>query len=172
MHDDERSAIRRCQEGDSESFRLLVERYEREALGHAVALLGHREEARDAIQEAFLDAFRALGRFDASRRFYPWFYVLLRNRCLKRLRRPRPETAPVAILAAPADPAATESKEILERALASLEPADREIVTLRHLDGLSYRELADRLEIPIGTVMSRLHQARKRLRRALEDHDD
>ena len=80
---DDHEAIRKCLEGDCEAFRYLVEQYQNQALGHATAILRNREDARDAIQEAFLDAYQALPRFDLSRRFYPWFYVLLRNRCFK-----------------------------------------------------------------------------------------
>jgi RNA polymerase sigma-70 factor (ECF subfamily) len=82
---DDAAVIRTCLAGEREAFRLLVERYQREALGHALALLGHQEDARDAVQEAFLDAFRSLARFEPTRPFYPWLYVLLRNRCYKLL---------------------------------------------------------------------------------------
>ena len=82
MHDAE--AIRRCREGEVEAFRHLVQRYQRRALAHARALTGNDADAADAAQSAFLDAFRHLRRFDETREFYPWFYVLLRNRCFKR----------------------------------------------------------------------------------------
>ena len=81
MHDAE--AIRRCREGEVEAFRHLVHRYQRRALAHARALTGNDADAADAAQSAFLDAFRHLRRFDETREFYPWFYVLLRNRCFK-----------------------------------------------------------------------------------------
>ncbi len=74
---DDSAAIERCQNGDREAFRYLVECYQGQAVGHAVAILGNREDALDAVQEAFIDAFKALARFDRTRRFYPWFYVLL-----------------------------------------------------------------------------------------------
>jgi RNA polymerase sigma-70 factor (ECF subfamily) len=76
-------AIRRCRQGDTEAFRHLVERYQRRALAHARSLTGNDADAADAVQDAFLDAFRHLGRFDEAREFYPWFYVILRNRCFK-----------------------------------------------------------------------------------------
>ncbi len=80
---DDASAIEKCRKGETEAFRYLVERYQGQAVGHAVAILGNREDARDAVQEAFVDAFQAIKRFDTTRRFYPWFYVLLRHRCFK-----------------------------------------------------------------------------------------
>jgi len=80
---DDQAAIQRCRAGDNEAFRHVVEHYQSEAIGHAIAILGNREDAMDAVQEAFIDAFQALDRLDLTRRFYPWFYVILRNRCYK-----------------------------------------------------------------------------------------
>ncbi|MBN1346394.1 MAG: hypothetical protein JXQ73_27145 [Phycisphaerae bacterium] len=72
--------------GDLEAFGLLVSRYQRTAYGHALALLGEREQARDAVQDSFLAAFRALPRLEPSRPFFGWLYVVLRNRCFSILR--------------------------------------------------------------------------------------
>jgi RNA polymerase sigma-70 factor (ECF subfamily) len=166
---DDVAAIRSCTAGNRDAFRFLVERYQAEAIGHATAILGRREDAQDAVQEAFLDAYRALGRFDCARRFYPWFYAILRNRCYKLMvERSREEAGFEAgdLLDRPAGVSVEESLA-LERALLKLDPEDRELVTLRHLDGLCYAELAERLRIPLGTVMSRLFYARRRLRRRL-----
>ena len=167
---DDAIAIERCKAGDKDAFRHLVERYQTEAMGHAQAILANREDALDAIQEAFLDAFQALGRFDTSRQFYPWFYTILRNRCFKLLggRRKNAGTSiEEAMILEPVNDVSPEDRLALERALLELSPAEREIVTLKHLDGVSYDELAERLEIPRGTVMSRLFHARKRLREKL-----
>ena len=164
---DDSVAIKRCQAGDKDAFRFLVERYQAEAMGHALAILTDHEDALDAVQEAFIDSYHALGRFDTSRQFYPWFYTILRNRCLKLLAgRRRSVSASLddaSILAADSEVPA-EDRLALEHALLELSPAEREIVILKHIDGLSYDELAERLEIPKGTVMSRLFHARKRLR--------
>ena len=162
---DDAAAIQDCRAGDTSAFRYLVERYQDQALGHATAILGSAADAQDAVQEAFLDAFRALKRFDASRRFYPWFYTLLRNRCLKAFRGRRGDAVAIDGF----EIAAPESGDIVRvrEALAELSPEDREILTLRHMDGLSYDELAERLGIPRGTVMSRLFYARTRVREKL-----
>jgi RNA polymerase sigma-70 factor (ECF subfamily) len=163
-------AIKRCRVGDKEAFRHLVEQYQRQALGHATAILGNREDARDATQEAFLDAYQAINRFDLGRRFYPWFYVLLRNRCLKFAAKARKrETSSIdetEILSADSGLSRDELLS-LELALRALSDEERELITLKHLDGLSYEELAERLEIPPGTVMSRLYYARKKLQAKL-----
>jgi RNA polymerase sigma-70 factor (ECF subfamily) len=165
---DDRAAIEKCQNGDKEAFRFLVERYQTQAVGHAVAILGNREDARDAVQEAFIDAFQALERFDRERRFYPWFYVLLRNRCFKMTARRRPaDSIEETEILAPQPGLSREETLGLEAALLSLSPEDRELITLKYLDGLSYDELAEQLKIPRGTVMSRLFYARKQLQAKL-----
>lgn len=156
--------------GDRESFRFLVERYQRQAVAHATIVLGNREDAQDAAQEAFVDAYRAIEKFDFSRRFYPWFYVLLRNRCFKMLASPSrkiTESVEDAEILAPSPESSIEETLALKAALSELSPEDRELVTLKYLDGLSYEELGERLEIPRGTIMSRLFYARRRLQAKL-----
>lgn len=83
----DRELISAAQAGDADAFGQLVVRYQRAAYGHAMSLLGNREETRDAMQDSFLAAFRALRGLDRNRPFFPWFYVILRNRCLSILRR-------------------------------------------------------------------------------------
>jgi RNA polymerase sigma-70 factor (ECF subfamily) len=166
---DDAAAIEKVQNGEREAFRFLVESYQAQAVAHAAAILGNREDAQDAAQEAFIDAFRALRRFDKERRFYPWFYVLLRNRCYKMTAKRR-ETQNLEELeiVAPQNSLPREDKIALDRALLALSGEEREIIALKYLDGLSYDEIAARLEIPRGTVMSRLFHARKALQAKLE----
>ena len=166
-------AILKCREGDRDAFGNLVARYQAEALGHAAAILGNRDDALDAVQEAFIDAFQALGQFDTTRRFYPWLYAILRNRCFKLLanrRRHQADSTDDLEILSPAPGASREELVLLERGLTALSAEHREIITLKHLDGLSYEELSARLGIPVGTVMSRLHHARKNLREKLSRH--
>ena len=166
---DDEIAIEKCRNGEQEAFRHLVERYQRQAVSHATAILGSRDEAMDAAQEAFIDAFRALKQFDNSRQFYPWFYVLLRNRCFKMTARKR-EMANIdeTVIVAASSAAQPEDILALENALRALNLEDREIITLKYFDGLNYNELAERLQIPKGTVMSRLFHARRKLQAQLE----
>jgi RNA polymerase sigma-70 factor (ECF subfamily) len=167
---DDPTAIRHCRAGDKEAFRHLVERYEAEAIGHAIGILGTREDARDAVQEAFISAYQALSRFDLNRRFYPWFYIILRNCCYKlaaaRKKREISISDELKILV-PTASLRHEEIMLLEQAMLELRDEDRELITLRHLDGLSYEELAERLDVPLGTIMSRLYYARKNLREKL-----
>lgn len=161
-------AIRKCQDGETSAFRVLVERYQKQAVGHAVAILFNREDALDAVQEAFIDAFKAINSFDRARAFYPWFYVLLRNRCYKmRTRNRETESIEETEILAPQSGLPREERIALERALVSLSREDCELITLKYLDGLSYHELAEHLQIPQGTVMSRLFHVRRQLQRKL-----
>jgi RNA polymerase sigma factor (sigma-70 family) len=165
---DDAAIIERCLNGEKDAFRFLVERYQAQAVGHASAILANREDALDAAQEAFVDAFQALGKFDRTRRFYPWFYVLLRHRCYKLTAKKREtENIEDAGILAPQPGVSSEERIALERALRSLSREDREIVTLKYLDGFSYDEIAGLLKIPRGTVMSRLFYARKELQAKL-----
>ena len=163
---DDAEAIKKCQLGDREAFRHLVERYQKRAVAHAMAVLLNRDDAEDAVQEAFIDAFKAIGTFDTSRTFYQWFYVLLRNRCYKLIgrRQPAENLDDVQLLAAQRE---DDTRLALEKALHSLTYQEREIVSLKYFSGLSYDELAAHLQIPRGTVMSRLFYARHRLQRKL-----
>jgi RNA polymerase sigma-70 factor (ECF subfamily) len=170
---DDQLAIEKCRAGDKEAFRYVVEHYQRQAIGHALAILGNREDAMDAVQEAFIDTFQSLDRIDPTRRFYPWFYVILRNRCYKlaawRKKREASHPDEMEILA-PTSGIRPEDTMVLEQSLLELTMEDRELITLRHFDGLSYQELAERLEVPQGTIMSRLFHARKNLREKLAQH--
>ncbi|HKU73268.1 MAG TPA: sigma-70 family RNA polymerase sigma factor [Pyrinomonadaceae bacterium] len=161
-------AIKRCQQGERDAFRHLVERYQKRAVAHGIAILFNRDDAEDAVQEAFIDAFKAIGTFDTSRTFYQWFYVLLRNRCYKMTAKRRPtESLDEALLLVSQPGTSNETTIGLEKALHSLTSEEREIVCLKYFDGLSYDELATHLQIPRGTVMSRLFNARRRLQHQL-----
>jgi RNA polymerase sigma-70 factor (ECF subfamily) len=161
---DDAEAIKSCQQGEREAFRHLVERYQKRAVAQAMAILLNRDDAEDAVQEAFIDAFKAIATFDTSRTFYQWFYVLLRNRCYKLTAKRRPaESLDEALLVTAQRGMTDETRIALENALHSLTLEEREIVSLKYFSGLSYDELATHLQIPRGTVMSRLFYARRKL---------
>ena len=165
---DDYDIIQTCLSGKGQAFGQLVRRYQAEAIGHAVGLLGNLPDALDVVQEAFLAAFQALDRFDAPRKFYPWFYTILRNRCYKELIRQKKHAAQsvatVQWLETAEDSESPQKTALVQQALLGLNTEDRELLTLKHIDGLTYKELAERLDIPTGTVMSRLYHARCRFR--------
>jgi RNA polymerase sigma-70 factor (ECF subfamily) len=176
----ESDLIRRCQTGEKDAFGPIVKRYAGQATGAAYMLLGCSDEAMDASQEAFVRAWRHIGRFDPAAPFYPWYRTILRNICLGRLRQ-RARRKTVALTdghadgSADADPTLlarrTERSDLLWRAIMRLPLAHREIILMNHFQGMAYKEMAAALDIPIGTVMSRLHHARQALREKLDGED-
>ena len=160
---DDTTAIRACRAGNVDACQHLVDRYQGRALAHARQLTRNEADAADATQEAFVDAFRNLGAFDPARQFYAWFYVLLRNRCFKQTSR-RGTRAESGIESDPQiEPAVSVGHMDLWRAIDRLSPDDAELVVLKHIEGWTYEELAATLQIPRGTVMSRLYAARQKL---------
>ena len=160
---DDTAARRACLAGNVDAFRHFVEQYQGRALAHARLLTRHEADAADATQDAFVDAFRNLRTFDPARHFYAWFYVLLRNRCIKQRSR-RATRSESGILPEPGvDPGVSEEHLDLWRAIDRLPPDDAELVVLKHIEGWTYEELSKALDVPRGTVMSRLYVARQRL---------
>jgi len=167
---DERRAIDLCiAHRDPIGFEYLVRKYQREAYMHAMALVGNPDDAAEACQESFASAFASLPRLSELTAFYPWFYRVLRNRCLNMLSRRRTAAAYVKAndgtepLETGPDSIFGEQQERAEvwRVLASLKTEFREILALKYMRGYDYEALAALLEIPRGTVMSRLYHARK-----------
>ncbi len=174
---DEVAAIAACQKGDRHAYELLVKRYAARAVAVARGILRDSSLAEDVAQEAFVRAFRAIRRFDLRERFYPWFYRIVKNCSLTALKRRRTgdlsldaEKAP-AVEAPRNDPsdvaARKELRGTIEAAMDQLSDPHREILHLSHFEGLAYKEIADCLSIPIGTVMSRLYAARQALKKVL-----
>ena len=190
----DRDAVARAREGDQEAFRVLVERYQGRAHRLALRVLRDEEQARDAVQDAFLKVHSNLGRFESRSSFYTWLYRLVMNVCLDAKRRDRssrfvdtPEVGDLERIAthesmpvteqhwrsheeAPDDALTrSELRHAVARAITALPDAARETLILREVEGLSYSEIAEALDIPKGTVMSRLHYARRRVQEILRE---
>lgn len=181
LSDDERNTLERAKRGDKGAFGALVAAYQRRAYAAAYAIVGNREDAVDLAQDAFVRAYGAMARFDTAMPFYPWLHRIVRNTCLNHLKRRgrRGETSLDALISdgyepveTGADPEASalalEERAQILAAMDTLPHAQQEILRLRHLLELSYAEIAATLGVPIGTVMSRLHAARRALKQALE----
>lgn len=150
----------------ADDFQKRLEPLMASSAGYAFAILHHREDAEDAVQEAAIKGFRSFARFDSARSFKSWWLTILRNCCrdLARRRRSRPQTIPMerAGFLLTADPS-PDQNQILQAALGQLSEDHREILQLRYFGGCSYHEIAGILNIPEGTVMSRLYAARQAL---------
>ncbi|MFC1660266.1 RNA polymerase sigma factor [Gemmatimonadota bacterium] len=175
----ERELILKCKAGDSRFYEPLVRAYERPGLRLALGMLGNVEDAKDALQNSFVRAYEAMARFDVKRPFGPWFFQILRNQCRDMLRsrkaRFRLEALDERLELRPADPESgpvrrrerAQARELLWAALERIGEEHREILALKELQGFRYGEIAVILEIPEGTVASRLYHARRALKEAL-----
>ena len=179
---DDATLVRLCRTGRPEVFGELVERHQDRLHAALTRFLGDAEEARDLLQDAFLNAYRKLDQFQGDSSFSTWVYRIAMNLALSRRRKrkrlfgwwDREGSAPPdpADLRATSDPTTglerAELETVVQRALSHL-PADaRAVVILRDLEGLGYDEIAEILGVPIGTVRSRLHRARGELRTRLQ----
>ncbi len=192
MADSDQKLVERAQKGDKDAFEILVRRYQGKAFGIAVGMLHDSEAARDVVQDAFLKAYRHIGRFQGGSSFYTWFYRIVVNLSIDHIRR-RGRSARIEYDDGIARPEIGEQKgtdlapryvdsnpdralarrrlaEEIARSVESLPPKHRAVIILREYEGLSYKEIADVLGIAKGTVMSRLFHARKRLQEMLRDY--
>ena len=172
--------------GDSAAFGELVSRHQDRAFNLAFRLTGSHEDAADAVQEAFLKAYRGIQSFRRQSSFYTWLFRIVVNEVRSRRRsrssrRPDfsldaasdrdPPNAPAALQSDGPDPSEqaslAERRQIVEEALQALEFDQRAIIALRDIEGRDYAEIAEVLRCPAGTVKSRLHRARMALKDAL-----
>ena len=164
--------VQACLQGDRSAFDELVDRYQRVLYNAAYRITGSVDDAMDVTQSAFVAAWENLHTFDPSRRFFSWMYRIACNLALKLVERRRPLAALDAeVHSTDSTPevvyGATESGEFLQRALLELGPDQRIVIVLKHIQGFSYREVSELLDIPEKTVRSRLFSARRRLRSVL-----
>lgn len=185
--DEDRALVDRARLGDEDAFGDLVRKYQHRIVNFARALVAETADAEDVAQEAFLRAFRALRQFRGQSSFKTWLYQIAANTARTHARRRRTRREVQLLDSARSRPDDRESgadrwasmaspenleadvirRDRLDRALAALPVELRETVVLRDVEGWGYREIATALDIPIGTVESRIFRARQRLRRLL-----
>lgn len=158
-------------------FELLVKSNMKRAYYAALGIMGSHDTAMELSQEAFIRAYRSFKNFDKTKKFFTWYYKILRNLCLNFIRDNRKNVSADYLEKAQytsdeTNPEKTYDKneacEKLENALAQMDFDDREIIILKEFENYSYKEISETLDIPIGTVMSRLFYARKKLAKKLE----
>lgn len=175
---EEAALIARTCRGDQAAFGELVEEHRGRILRVCFRLMGNVEDAKDVAQEVFLQAYLGLDRFRGSARFRTWLYRIAVNRCLNALRERRLSAEPLD--ESIPDPRPTPDRVFarrelcrdIDRALERLSPDLRAAVVLRDCLGCSYAEIAEVLDVPLGTVKSRISAARWTLRGSLEAADD
>src|SRR5881628_2564098 len=169
----DQEAVQRCLAGDAEAFSTLVERYGGRVYNIALRITNDSDAAADCAQEAFIRAYRALHQYDPSLPLGPWLYRITTNASLNYVQRWHAHETPVDELPdAPGEPeegpeaTTVRREEVAEvvSAMAELPAPYRAALTLRHMQQLSYQEVADALGIPLGTVKTHLHRARAALK--------
>ena len=173
MPDSDEKLMLRAKEGDMAAFELLVKRYMKRAYFLLLGFTGDPEGSWDLSQEGFVKVFKSLKRFNPQYRFYPWFYKILKTLALNYLRSRKRETdisnpIPDSSYNPEIIRERNERKDTVWKAIWELDPGEREIIILKHFQGLSYKEIAQALDCPLGTVMSRLFYARKKLKEKVE----
>jgi len=179
--------VRQAQQGNAQAFDLLVTRYRGKVYGMCYHLVHNEQDAWDLAQNAFIKAWRALGSFKGDSAFYTWIYRITHNVAYDWLRKRRIQGegefndeigAPIAAGAEavpkqdPQPDDALTNQEIgkrIHQAIAQLSPDHRTAILLREVEGHSYEEIAEMMESSVGTVMSRLFYARKKLQELLKD---
>ena len=187
-NDADAEMIRAVLGGDPEAYRVLVERYERRIYYVVYGMVRNSEDARDLAQECFVKAFQNLHRFRLDSKFYTWVCRIAMNLSIDHLRkmkhrghsefdemRGRSEGAQVVRLhSKPVDPSEQAiQKQLMGQIMDAVEqlPDDqRQVLILRELEDMPYKEIAEILDVPEGTIMSRLYYARRRLQDVLSEH--
>ena len=194
--DADQELIERVRQGDDGAFRALFDRHHHRAYAVAVGVVKNKQDALDIVQDAFIKVHRNLDRFQGSSSFYTWLYRIVMNLCIDHIRRSKrgrsldfddavgrdsKEVAgdgallPQILGANPRKSVLrAELREAIEKALAELPEYHRAVILLREMEGLSYEEISEILEVPKGTIMSRLFHARRKMQAALSEylHDD
>lgn len=186
--DDDADFVARCRKGDTGAFAVLVRRHQKRMLNIAFRLIGEYDEACDVVQESFLSAYRAIGKFRGDARFSTWLCGIVLNHSRSHLKeravRSRresesfddpPESKNGRSVDEPASPAESvveriEKRELDEKVqdcIGSLDGEQREVLVLRDIQGFSYEEIGNLLKLPEGTVKSRLFRARNALKQGL-----
>ncbi len=168
LTDDLRQLICRCLAGDQRAMLTLVDQFRGQVFGLCYRMLGHRQDAEDAAQETFARALKNLRSWDSEREFEPWLLAIAGNRCRtaisRRMRRPQPRMLNEPVPSrAPDMQAARQLAEEVDLALATLREQYREAFVLFHQHELSYAEIAEAMDCPIGTVRTWIHRARREL---------
>jgi RNA polymerase sigma-70 factor, ECF subfamily len=170
---DEEYALR-AQRNDKEAFGMLVGRYEQKLLRYGRKFLSTRQDIEDLVQDVFVNAYRNIQSFDASQRFSPWIYRIAHNAFVDGIRKnsraaftlPDLDTMlayPVPDESAEKEREQHEMKIMIDKGLDRMSPKYREALILYYLEELSYREIADVLQVPVGTVGARVKRAKEEL---------
>ena len=181
----EAEVLERCRAGDERAYRELVSLYQRQVYSVALRMVRSREDAEDIAQDTFVRVFRSLDRYDSARPFAAWIYTIVSRLAIDHIRRSRVRPVPLVIREVGSEEERTldiedpgpgpeqlashgEEERRTDDLIQSLPPHYRIVVIMRHQQDLSYDEIAEALQLPLGTVKARIHRARALLKERLE----
>lgn len=168
--------IQQTAQGNLEAWGIVMTRYKRQVFGIALGFLKNPHDAQDIVQDTFLKAYQKLGQYNVKRKFSPWLFAIAANLCKNKLKRDRfmqPLKNPGRLsnpkINNPQEEVAKERKQkLVKRSLHGLDYKYRAPLILKYYTGLTYQEISQALNIPLGTVKTRLHRAKAKLRNELE----
>jgi RNA polymerase sigma-70 factor, ECF subfamily len=185
---DDVELVKRCQAGDSSAFNDLVARYRNKAFTMIYGMVQNEQDAWDLAQEGFLKAWKSIHRFKGNSSFYTWLYRIMTNVTIDSLRRkgihgeaefddriataqvePGSRTTPSSVPLPHKKLEQRETRQRIDQAISRLSPEHRAVIVMKEIEDLQYNEIADILSCSLGTVMSRLFYARKKLQSLLRD---
>ncbi|MDZ7719456.1 MAG: sigma-70 family RNA polymerase sigma factor [Balneolaceae bacterium] len=177
--------VKRAIEGDQDAYKELMDKYQKPLYFHVLKMVRNHEQVEDLVQEAFMKAFKNLNSYNTDYAFSTWLYRITTNHTIDYLRKKKLKTTSIN------DPVKTregemeiqisddaetdrsiirkERKEIIHNAINNLPEKYRRVIEMRHLQELSYQEIADQLDLPLGTVKAHIFRAREMLYRELKD---
>ena len=167
---DDSILIKKIKKGDMEAYEKLVKKYMKKAYNVALYYTKNPTDAWDISQQGFVNAWKGIKRFDTKSPFFPWLYAIIKNEALTRFKKEKKEEEkresilPLKSITSPEENLEKQEKtKKLNKALSKLDKEKKEIIYLRHYAEMSYREISEALDLPEGTIMSRLYYARKAL---------
>lgn len=183
MDKEDERLIADCKKGNAKAFRILIDKYKQDCLNVAYQLIGDKQLAEDIAQEAFIKVYKSIDKFRGDSAFFTWLYQITLNLCRDYFRK-QPQEYPVSLESSALEsilrkqiPDSDDAPEnhlekqelqrIIKKSLAELSFKHRQVIVLRDLQGFTYKKIAELLEIPLGTVKSRLNTARNRLQKKL-----
>ncbi|MGB2698669.1 MAG: RNA polymerase sigma factor [Candidatus Zixiibacteriota bacterium] len=178
MENDDENLILLCQKGKIRAFETLVNRYKKNAYFIALGLVGNSDDAFDLSQEAFVRVYKSINKYNGRSKFFPWFYTILTNLCKNHLKKQNVrkkylsnEIAREKLTQTQESEGESEKESLKQKLLDEIDKLPykfKEVIVLKHFRGFSYKEISETLGIPVGSVMSRLYYARKKLKENLK----
>ena len=185
VHEHENHLIQLVREGDLSAWGELIQIHQDQLYNSIVRVVGHPDRARDVVQDAFIQAIENISRFDGKSQFFTWLYRIAFNRAMSMYRKHKSEVSLEVARENAGDETMADAQdqpedrvlqselvEEVHQALEQLSAEHRAVIVLREIEGCEYEQMAEILEISLGTVRSRLHRARSEMRRLLRGYFD